>query len=58
MGVDHCGFYIAVPEQFLNSAYILTAFQQVIAVPHGPRVAGEAEILDQQAHSLLTLPSR
>ena len=29
MGVDHRGFYIAVAEQFLNRAYILTAFQQV-----------------------------
>ena len=35
MGVDHCGFYIAMTEQFLNRADLLSEAPPIAGSPSG-----------------------
>ena len=41
MGIDHCRFDVAMPQQFLNSSNLIPAFEQV-----GANELGRLEILD------------
>jgi len=42
MGIDHRGFHVLVPQQFLNRPDIVTAFQQMRGEGMAERVASGA----------------